>query len=393
MLTYSNTIPTECKENTHSHRIASFRVLLFIGSLRPGGAERVITRMSNYWAERGWDIIVATADDGVHPPFQHLDPRVRQVPLALISHSRGGLGPGERYFPLRVFKLRNFFLITKPDVIISFMHPNYITALLAAWRLDIPVIVGNRNNARKRTDSLAWSVLQKITYPLASRIVEQTENGFEHIPQALRTRVRVIPNPVVAPPAPRLDIGNPARNTQPCVVAMGRLVHQKGFDLLIQAFASIASKHPAWKLEIWGEGTERHNLETLCKNLGLSQRIYLPGLTSQPFDVFRNAEIFVLSSRYEGFPNVLTEAMSVGIPAISFACPHGPASIIRNGVDGILVPPEDVEGLAFAMDGLMENARQRKHLGEEARQVIERFGVDSVMLKWGQVINEVTRDV
>lgn len=182
----------------------------------------------------------------------------------------------------------------------------------------------------------------------------------------------------------------PRASAVPSIVAMGSLRPEKGFDLLIEAFANVSSRHPEWSLTIWGEGPDRKGLEALKRDLRIDDRVRLPGVTREPLSRLVASDLFVLSSRVEGFPNVLVEAMAVGLPVIATDVGAVP-EVIRNGLDGLIVRPGDVRALAGTMDRLMGDPNGRAALGGYARAVLIRFDLDHVLEKWKTLFLDVIR--
>jgi len=365
------------------------RCTLIIHSLTSGGAERVISRMANYWATKGWEINLLSFDDGREPPFYELDSQISHIPLGIAGYSPNPI-VGLWNNLTRIQKLRSAIINSKPHVVISFMHQANELVLLATRGLNLPVIVSERNDPARQTISKVWTKLRQWTYPFGDRIVLQTKRAGDYFSSKLQKRICVIPNPVLLPPY-ETELSDKLLG-KPSLIAMGRLVPQKGFDLLLETLAKLKDRYPEWTLTILGEGELRPQLESLRNELGLDDRVHLLGRVTNPHKFLKQGDIFIMSSRFEGFPNALCEAMACGLPVISTDCPNGPREIIRDGVDGILVPNEDVSALAAAMERLMSDEKERQRLADRAKEVTESFSLEKVMSLWESLINEVIKE-
>ena len=173
------------------------------------------------------------------------------------------------------------------------------------------------------------------------------------------------------------------------ILAVGRLDQGKQFDHLIAAFAMVSDKHPDWHLVILGDGPERSRLEAQAESLGISARVSLPGRAGNMAQWYQRASFFVLSSRFEGMPNALLEALAHGCPAVSYDCKTGPRDLIRDGVDGILVPPEGgVAALGGAIESMMCDEGMRQRMAAEAIAVRDRFAIGRILAKWEQLFDD-----
>jgi glycosyltransferase involved in cell wall biosynthesis len=360
-------------------------IALVITALGPGGAERVMTAMANHWTAAGHRVSFVTYESPTAESYYDLDPHVAVERLHLAGEQRSALG-GLWRTGRRVLALRRCLKRLRPDVAIAFLTRVNIATLLAAKGLPLPVIVSERNHPDRQHLNRTWRWLRDVTYGRAATLVCQTEAAKSFYPPALQARAVVIANPL-RPIQPAI---NPAAKHE--LVAVGRLNRQKGFDLLIRAFARIAADRPSWRLTIWGEGDERALLQALVRDLGLEERIRLPGVTREHGAWVEGAGLFVLSSRYEGLPNVLLEAMAAGLPVVAFDCPHGPAEIITAGENGLLVPPEDVEALAASLAKLMADENERRRLARNAQAIAQTYQLEAIMAAWSGLL-ETARPV
>ena len=217
--------------------------------------------------------------------------------------------------------------------------------------------------------------MRRVLYQRAHAVVAQTVDAAEWLRQKCRVPVTVIPNALRCLP-------DPAGPREALIVAVGRLTQQKGFDLLLRAFAQISPRFEGWRLAIIGEGAERQSLLRLSAELLPSDRVRFVGQIANVTDWMSRAGLVVQPSRFEGFPNVVLESMGLGAAVISTDCPSGPADLIQEGVNGRLVPVEDVGALAGVMAELMSKPGERARLGHAAMEVRERYRQDVVMGMW-----------
>ena len=364
------------------------RITLVIASLQGGGAERVMSTLANDWAEGGRDVTLVTLTSPA-TDFYVLHPRIHRVGLGLVGRSAHAVAAVQSNLR-RVRRLRHEIDKAQPHVVVSFVDQTNVLTLAACSGLGTPVIACEHTDPRHHELGRVWRFLRALLYRRAAALVVLTDGVRAWAERLVKSnRVHVIPNPVAVPVVGADDAlhRHPSGRT---IAAMGRLAPQKGFDLLVDAFSRCTGTHADWSLVILGEGDQRQRLETLAAELRIGSRVHLPGRIQNPAAVLRQADLFVLSSRYEGFPMALLEAMACGVAVISTDCPSGPREIVRDGIDGILIPPQDVDALAGAMDRLMTDSAARERLGARAVEVTERFSAERIMNMWEKLLEQVT---
>jgi len=357
------------------------RVTCVIASLGFGGAQRVLVNMVNHWAGTGrYDITLLVLEAEASPAYA-VAPAVRVRWLGLTGFT-SGLVDKIATNVRRVRMLRRACRESGADMVIAFQdETNVMTLLGLAWT-GIPVICSERIHPAHHTIGAFWNWLRPKLYPRARAVVVQSADIARWFSKEVKTVV--IPNPVFAPEA---DRGSGESGGRKILLAAGRLHHQKGFDLLLEAFADVSGKYPGWELRIVGEGEERERLEQEAASLGLGGRVFLPGVTRDMAGEYARADAFVLSSRFEGFPNVLAEAMAYGLPVVAADCPGAVSDMIRDGVDGLLAVSGDVAAMAGKLDAVMGSVALRHRLGDEARKIVDRFSERRVMALWEALID------
>ncbi len=356
------------------------RIVMVVPTLSArGGAERVVSVLSQHLA-RSHDVVVAV--------FQLVEPAFPcggevvdlGYPPSNVPWMKPVNGAG------RVRALARLFTRIEPDLVLSFMEsanfPSVLSALLVN-RLD-RVTVSVRDNPAAFPE--VYRSLMRVLYPRAARVVvgsnalrERLVRDFGFADQLCVT----IPNPIdLERIKAMLDTSRDrfVPPADPYLVAVGRLVRQKGFDLAIEAYSRLPAAAPS--MVILGEGPERGALEAQVREKGLSGRVLLPGAVDNVYPYLAHARCFVLSSRHEGWPNVLIEAMACACPIVAFDCDFGPGEILEHEKGGLLVPPGDVAALARALERVLEDDALRLRLAESGRARVEAFAVERVAGAW-----------
>ena len=361
------------------------KIALVIASLGPGGAERVMSVLANYWAERGDDVTIITLES-IEADVYVLDRRVKRAALGLVADSEGMFSALANNWQ-RIRALRAAIRSTGARVVLSFEDSSNALVVISTLGLPLRCVISERTDPTLHRIGCTWKILRRLTYPFADALIVQT---VKLLPWAKRVMLRgrrahAIPNPL------RLqhwaeDARLPGLPPRPTIVAVGRLGVEKGYDVLLRAFARIAPEFADWTLKIVGEGPERESLSALAAELALQHRLTLPGWTAEPDLVLAEAALFVSSSRYEGFPNALLEAMGASLPIVSTAC-TGSAEIVTDGINGVLVPVGDVQALADGMRRVMRDAALRRKLGENALATARRYHPTVIVPRWDAVLS------
>jgi GalNAc-alpha-(1->4)-GalNAc-alpha-(1->3)-diNAcBac-PP-undecaprenol alpha-1,4-N-acetyl-D-galactosaminyltransferase len=365
-------------------------IVLLVSNMSSGGAERVAANLVNAWSARGDAVTLVVTFSGRGECFYALSNRVRLIYLSDLAECAGR---GFRAYWVRFWALRRLIRHLNPNVVVSFLSNVNIAALLATRGLECRVVVSERTYPPTMPIGLLRSVLRRFTYSWAFKVVMLSGEGVRwmetHIPRA---KTVVIPNPVPYP----LPRGEPELRPEQFVpsercllLAVGRLDEGKQFDLLLESFAALAPRHLCWDLAILGEGPERARLARQIAGHGLARRVILPGRVGNVGDWYGRADLFVMSSRFEGFPNTLAEAMAHGCPTVSYDCDTGPRDIIRHELDGLLVRPVgDVSALTEALDRVMGNRGEREAMAGRATSVRERYSMERILGLWDRVFRE-----
>jgi len=364
-----------------------------VSTLTGGGAERVVVDLCRYLRDSGREITLLTLN-GDDPDAYLVPDGIRRERLD-IRRAAASLLDSIRFSVGHLVAMRRRIVSTRPDVVVSFIDQTNARTVACLLGTGIPVIVSERVHPAHHRLAGAWRIARQLTYPLADAVTVQTGDIADWFRrQSLARRLVVIANAARNPPDLRLDsqagvadASAPIR--RPLLLGIGRLAKQKGFDLLLDAVTRAGLVSEGWQLAILGDGSERAALMRQAAELGIADALTLPGYVNDIGAWLAQSDIFVLCSRYEGFPNALLEAMQAGRACISFDCPSGPRDLVADGRNGLLVDAGDVDGLSAALRRLGADPELRRRLGAEASEVGEQFAPARVYGKWLALIDAV----
>lgn len=363
------------------------KIMCLITDLESGGAQRVMTWLSEGLGQRGHQVTLVCLSADEERPTYRRPTGVEVVHLGINSVS-GSVWEALRANWRRIRTVRRMYVLKQPDVVLSFLDRTNVLALCAALGTRWPVVASEHTDPGRAFIGTAWSMGRKVLYRRAKAIVLLAEGMRESFGPGLQGSIRILPNPVVVSPSDQVDSPPAGRKR---LLAVGRLDPVKGFDRLIGAFASMASRFETWDLAILGEGGERSKLEEQISRLGLGNRIRLLGERQDPFPVYRGSDAFILSSTREGFPMVLVEAMACGLPAVATNCSPAISEILEGGRSGLIVSEHSQEALSKGLNRLLEDRELREAFSRAAPAVARRFAPEAVLGQWEQLLSEVCR--
>jgi GalNAc-alpha-(1->4)-GalNAc-alpha-(1->3)-diNAcBac-PP-undecaprenol alpha-1,4-N-acetyl-D-galactosaminyltransferase len=357
-------------------------VSIVIESLGGGGAQNVVSAVANAWCKAGRIVHVITFSAPDSDRFA-LDPAIHRTVI-------GGVGEAKSLLQAilanirRLVRLRKAIKATGTEVVLGMVGTTNILSVLAARGLGRRIIISERNDPRRQSLGKIWDMLRRLLYRRADLVVANSRNALagleEYVPAQ---KLRWLPNPLRA-----AGTASAVPVEPPLILAVGRLHHQKGFDVLLRAFEILLRRYPDWTLVILGEGDERRGLQHLAEQLCIARQVRFPGYVAEPFGWYNAATLFVQPSRFEGLPNTVLEAMSCGLPCVVTDAQPGILEFLTDRQSGIVVPVESSDALAAAMEELIENKTMRETLGQNARLAVAGCRADNVVRMWSELVDD-----
>lgn len=341
------------------------KILMVMKKLRYSGAYKMFMWVAKALADRGFEVTVFTYMQNL---VTELPPNIKWIKVDLENKG----------FFSHLSAVRKVVRDVKPDCVVSFLLDANILNMLACLGTKSKSIVCERNDPFK--PKYYAMKIAKPFFRLADGAVYQLPKVAQFYSN-IKAPTAVIPNPVLC--NSKIQV-KPFAEREKFIVTLGRIdIFQKRHDVLVRAFAKFLQLHPDYKLVIYGDGPDENKINDLIANLGVVDKAMLGGVAKNPQEVIKNAKFFVMTSDFEGIPNALIEAMSIGLPCISTDCrPGGAALLIDNMKNGILVPPHNVDDLAMRMSYLVEHPAEADAMGSNAKEIVNEFAEEKIAQMW-----------
>ena len=374
-------------------------VYCIAGTRHSGGMERVLANKANYWVRHGHDVTIVTTDQHGELPFFHLDTRVKCIDLEINYEDNNGKSIWNKlvYYPYKQYvhrkRLQSILKREQPDITIS-MFCNEAAFLPNIKEGGLKVLEIHFSKYKRlqygRKGLWRWVDIVRSRY---DEILVKKYDRFVVLTEEDKSYWGALPNMVVIPNARTFTPTNTSLLQNKIVLAVGRLTYQKGFERLIEAWSLLNDKFPDWKLVIVGDGEKKEELEQLVVDSCLQDSVFLKAPVKDMEQLYREASVIAMTSRYEGLPMILLEAQAYGIPIVSFKCQCGPADIITDGKDGFLVPEGNVPMMAEKLSMLMSDYQLRAKMGKAAVLSSKRFDEERVMHQWENLFSSLLNKI
>lgn len=364
-------------------------ILINCLSLRKGGTERVVVNLSNYLSkEHNVTILTMHNDESDYK----LDDRVKHLKVDKTEYNKLS-SLKKKIKKISVFRfitMKNIIQQEEPDVILCFLPlPSFYVMIMkriCAKIQKIPVILSERGDPNKTFNNKIIFKIMKCLYKKADGFVFQTTDAQKFYESFIKCKTKIIPNPINQNFI-RQEISNKRENT---IISVGRIEKQKNNKLLINAFERIHQEYQDYKLVFYGKGSLEGELKEHIKEKGLENKIIFKGYSTNLENEIYNAGVFVLSSDFEGMPNALMEAMASGLPCVSTDCPvGGPRELIKNNINGILIPVGDEEQLVVAIKKILDDKNFANQISKQALNIADSLDPKKISKIWEDFIREL----
>lgn len=359
------------KKQTNRSNSSKKRIIFFIASLQRGGAERVVSIITKYLAERDFKVEILLYYN--RPILYQVSPNIKITVVEKETNSRNMIK--------NMFWMRNFFK-KNADIVISFLAPFNIMAVLAHWGLSSKIIVADRSDPWLEPKKEVLRKLRNFAYLMADGVVLQTQRNKTYFSSTIQKKSVVIYNPVDLGDKKGLALKTSKKDR---IVCVARFDPQKNHKMLLEAFARIKDKFPTYTITFYGKGPLKESLQNTAKFLEVEKHVFSPGVTKNIFEEIADAKLFVLPSNYEGMPNALAEAMCLGLPVISTDV-SGASELIEEGKSGFIVPNNSPEKMANIIQKVLSDDTLQKQFGEQAIKLNDKLDVSTIVKQWEDFI-------